>query len=65
MVEAITKQECSRYGDFNGDCEFCLDAMECEQIAFRSRESKRKPNDDWLDGKGVDKVNERQMLKVR
>jgi hypothetical protein len=50
MPETITKELCKHYGEFTGNCEFCLDAYDCEQIAFRSRESKRTPENDWVKG---------------
>lgn len=53
MIE-VTKQTCKAYSErrfFEGDCEFCLNAYECEQLRFSVRESKRIPQNDWLDGK--------------
>lgn len=56
MLE-VTKETCIAYLErrfFEGACEFCVNAYECEQLRFSIRESKRTPQNDWLDVKGLE-----------
>jgi hypothetical protein len=49
MPPEITKEICKSFGNFNGDCEFCLDAWECSKVAFSKKETQRTPDKDWLE----------------